>query len=249
MTSPPVPGAATPSPMSTEVTPPAAEGALSEPAVPSDGAVSTEELSSPIKRLIAVSLAVTSLIGVAGFALLPYLMVRHPLLLLLTSADARNLVLVASNLELSIVLAIAVPRRALAMMVTYGVGRLYGRAMLDWSSKRMPRFGKFAAGFERLFLRFRPLVLIGVPTYTSAALAGVTRTSLRAFVPWMLVGQVAYVIAVYSIGDAAGGITQWIGAAFSKYLWQTTAVFVLVVGAQQLVAYVRRRRAARRASE
>ena len=232
--------------MSTELTPPAAEGAVDEPAPPIDDAVSTEALSTSVKSLILGSFAVTSMIGVAGFALLPYLMVRHPLLLLLTSADARNLVLVASQLDLAVVLAVAVPRRAVAMMVTYGVGRLYGRAMLDWSSKRMPRLGKVAVAFERLFLRFRPLVLIGVPSYTSAALAGVTRTSLRAFVPWMLLGQVVYVVAVYSIGDAAGDITQWIGAAFAKYLWQTTAVFVLVVGTQQLIAYVRRRRAAQR---
>jgi membrane protein DedA with SNARE-associated domain len=233
--------------MSTELMPPAAEGALEEPAPPIDEAVSTEELSTPVKRLILGGLLVTTAIGVLGTAFLPYLMVKHPLLLLLTSADARNLVLVASQLDLPVVLAIALPRRVVAMMVTYGVGRLYGRAMLDWSSKRMPRLGKVAAAFERLFLRFRPLVLLAVPTYSSAAIAGVTRTCWQAFVPWMLIGQVLYIGAVFYIGDAAGGVTQWIGDAFAKYLWQTTAVFVLVVGTQQLIAYVRRRRSAERA--
>lgn len=233
--------------MSTELPPPAAEGALHEPAPPIDDAVSTDELSTPIKRLILGSLLGTTAISVLGTAFLPYLMVKHPLLLLLTSADARNLLLVASQLDLVVVLAIALPRRAIAMLVTYGVGRLYGRAMLDWSSKKMPRLGRVAAWFERLFLRFRPLVLLGVPTYSSAAVAGVTRTRVRAFVPWMLLGQVLYIAAVFYIGGAAGGVTQWIGAAFAKYLWQTTAVFVLVVGMQQMVAYVRRRRAAQRA--
>lgn len=226
--------------------PPAAEGAVDGPALPIDEAVSTEELSTPIKRLILGSLLVTTAISVLGTALLPYLMVKHPVLLLLTSADARNLLLVASQLDLPLVLAIALPRRAVAMLVTYGVGRLYGRAMLDWSSKKMPLLGKVAAAFERLFLRFRPLVLLGIPTYTSAAVAGVTRTSWQAFVPWMLLGQVLYIAAVFYIGDAAGGVTEWIGAAFAKYLWQTTAVFVLAVATQQLISYVRRRRAAER---
>jgi membrane protein DedA with SNARE-associated domain len=229
--------------MSTELTPPANEAVVLQPP-PADEAVSTEELSTPVKRLILGSLLATTAVGVLGTALLPYLMVKHPLLLLLTSADARNLVLVASQLDLAVVMAIAIPRRAIAMMVTYGVGRLYGRAMLDWSSKKMPRVGKVAVGFERLFLRFRPLVLLAVPTYTSAAVAGVTRTSLRGFVPWMLLGQVLYIAAVFYIGDAAGGVTQWIGEAFAKYLWQTTAVFVLAVATQQLVAYLRRRKAA-----
>jgi len=197
-----------------------------------------------MRRLILVGVVVTTLVGALGTGFLPYLMVRHPLLLLLTSADGRNLVLVASQLDLPVVLAVAVPRRVLAMLVTYGVGRLYGRAMLEWSQRKMPRLGKVATAFEGLFLRYSRLVLVLWPTYMSAALAGVSRTPIRAFLPFMVLGQVGYVVLSFYIGDSISGVTDTISAFFSKYLWQATVVFAGAVATQQLVSYWRRRRAA-----
>jgi membrane protein DedA with SNARE-associated domain len=146
-------------------------------------------------------------------------------------------------------LLVATPRRVLAMMVTYGMGAVYGRAILAWSTKRFPRIGRAFAFFERVFVKVqRPLVLLW-PAYVTTGLAGVTRMPLKHFVPFMVLGQIGYVVVVYYLGDAMGLWTDRVIAFFSQYLWESTGIFAAAVALQQLVSYVRRRRAARRAVE
>lgn len=204
------------------------------------------ELPSALKRAIVVGVVVATLVGAVGTALLPYLLVNHPVLLVVTSADARNLVLVAPQLGLPMLLLVAVPRRALAMALTYGLARIYGRSAIAWSVGKFPRLARVFAGFEKLFVRFRRTALVLWPTYMSAALGGATQTSLRAFLPWMVLGQVGYVLVAFYVGDAISGWTDGLIEFFRRNLWQATAVCVGLVSLQQLVSYIRRRRAAER---
>lgn len=200
-----------------------------------------------VRRAILFGAVVTTVAGTLGTAFLPYLLVQHPLVLLLSSSDGRNIVLVAPQVDLPTLLLIAVPRRTLAMAVTYGLGVLYGRAMLAWSARKLPRLSRFLVQLEHLFVRFQRTLLVVVPTYTTSALAGVTRTPLPHFMVCMLLGQVAYVTVSYSLGAA---LTQWIDRLIqliSPYLWESTAACVAFVSLQQLVSFVRRRRASRRA--
>jgi len=198
-----------------------------------------------VRRLILFGAVVSAVVGTVGTAFLPYLMVHQPALLLVTSADGRNLLLVAPRVELPLLLAIAIPRRVIAMLATYGVGLLYGRALIGWSEGKFPRVARAFAWFERVFVRWRVPALVFWPTYTTAALAGVSRTPLRGFWPWMVLGQAGYVIVSYWVGELLG---QWTGRLVEWvkiHLWETSAVFVLAVAIQQIVAYARRRARAR----
>lgn len=201
-------------------------------------------LSPRARKTVLAGVAITTVLGTLGVAFLPYLVVEHPALLLLTSSDGRNLVLASAKLDPLTVLAIAVPRRVVAMVVTWGLGRLYGRKLLGWTVRKLPSIGRALAWFERLFLRYRRTLLVLWPTYTTAVLAGVANTSWRLFLPWAIVGQIGYVALSYVLGDALG---EWIArgiAWLSIYVWEATALCVAAVALQQLVAFVRRRRTA-----
>lgn len=201
------------------------------------------ELPVQTKRLIVLGVVVTTAAGALGTAFLPYFLVENPLVLLLLSSDGRNVVLVAPQVSLPTMLAIAVPRRILAMLVTYGLGALYGRTMLAWSERTLPRLARALGWFERLFVRFERALLLFWPTYTTAVLAGVTRMPVRRFAPWMAVGQAGYVVVIFYVGDALSVWTDALVAALARHVWEATAVTVFLVSTQQIVSFVRRRRA------
>ncbi|NUP05050.1 MAG: hypothetical protein HOW73_03200 [Polyangiaceae bacterium] len=197
------------------------------------------------RKTIVAAVVVTTGLGMIGTAFLPYLLVEHPLLLLGTSADVRNIVLVAPRYSLPVVMAIALPRRVLAMALTYGMGVLYGRAMLAWSVRKLPRIARVIAAFERLFKRFQRTLLVVFPSYATNALAGVTRTELRSFIACTTLGQAAYVVFMYYLGDALSDWTDRGVEWLRMHLWQSTAVCVGAVAIHQAVSLIRRRRAAR----
>jgi membrane protein DedA with SNARE-associated domain len=199
-----------------------------------------------VRSAILFGLVVTTAAGTLGTAFLPLLLVQHPVVLLLSSSDGRNIVLVAPQLDLPTLALIAVPRRILAMAVTYGVGALYGRTMLTWSARKLPRLSRLLVKFERLFARFQRTLLVLCPTYTTSVLAGVARIELYRFLPWMIVGQMVYVTVAYYLGGASARWTDWLIATISPYLWESTAVCVVLVTLQRLVSFARRRRAAQR---
>jgi hypothetical protein len=96
------------------------------------------ELPRGVRSLILTGAVVTTTAGVLGTAFLPYLAVEQPLLLLVSSADARNLVLVAPRVDWPTAALITIPRRVLAMAVTYGLGLLYGRGGVPSSARGSP---------------------------------------------------------------------------------------------------------------
>ena len=200
-----------------------------------------------VRRLILFGAVVSAVVGTLGTAFLPYLMVHQPVWLLVSSSDGRNLLLAAPRVELPLLLAIAIPRRVISMLATYGVALLYGRALIGWSAGKFPRVARAFAWFERVFVRWRRAALVFWPTYTTAALAGVTRTEVGGFWPWMVLGQSGYVVVSYWVGEWLG---EWTGRLLEwvkLHLWETSAVFVIAVAVQQIVSYARRRRARARA--
>jgi len=218
---------------------------VTEPSpAPDPAAPPADEVPSvAVRRAVVVTVVATSAAGALGTAFLPYLVVHHPALLLATSADARNLLLTVPTLDPWWVFVIGVPRRALSMLSTYGLGLVYGRAIVAWSAKRMPRVARLLHRLEALFSKLERPLLVVWPVYVTSALSGVSKMPLRRFVPYMLVGQVAYVILALYLGDAASAWTQEVTAFFERNLWQSTAVFVGLVLAQQAYAYAKRRRA------
>jgi membrane protein DedA with SNARE-associated domain len=208
-----------------------------------------EELTSAQRRVIQGLIVTTLLVSTLGTAFLPYLLVEHPILLLLTSADGRNIVLLTPRVEWHVLVPLAVARRILAMLSTYGVGILYGRALLEAAGRRLPLVHKFMTGFERVFLRFRAPSLVLWPSYACCTIAGVTRTPLRTFVPWMALGQVVFVLFTYLVGSAASRWTELLVTWLRAHLFETTVVCLVVVAAQQLSSWLRRRRGVRRVAK
>lgn len=208
---------------------------------------SPPELSSTIRSLIVSGAVITTAAGALGTAFLPYLAVKQPHLLLLTSSDARNLVLVASRLDWLTAALIAVPRRVLAMLVTYGLALLYGRALLTWSATRFPRLSRLVTRLERLFSRFDKPLLVLWPAYATSALAGVSRTAFWPFLACVVLGQTLYFFVTFYLGDLASTWTEVILDFLRAHLWESTLVCVVGVGAQQAISYARKRRKAREA--
>ena len=205
------------------------------------------ELPRGVRSLILTGAVVTTTAGVLGTAFLPYLAVEQPLLLLVSSADARNLVLVAPRVDWPSAALITIPRRVIAMAVTYGLGLLYGRALLAWSAKRFPRLARLVDRLERLFLRLDKLLLVVWPTYFTSALAGVTRMTFRPYLACVVAGQTGYFFLTFYLGDLAAVWTDQLIEFLRAHLWESTAVCATAVAVQQAHSYARRRRKAREA--
>jgi membrane protein YqaA with SNARE-associated domain len=201
----------------------------------------TEEVPARWRRAIVIATAAFTVAGVTGTALSPLLLVEYPAVLVALSPDVRHLVLTAPRLGLLTLLLIGGSRRILAMVVTYGLGAIYGYAGLRWAEKRYPRLAAFISFFERLFKRVGAPMLIVIPTYTLSALAGVARTQFWAFFIAMSLGQLLYVGASFYFGDAINEWTSLLIAYLSVYMWESTAVVATLVVLQQVIAYRQRK--------
>lgn len=213
-----------------------------------EAAAEPPPVSPGVRRLVLVAGIITTVLAIGGTALVPYLLVEHKLLLLVTSSDVRNVLLVASDLDLATVLAIGLPRRAFGMATSYGVGVVYGRAILSWSSKRVRGIGAFMKWFERVFARFGPLVVLIWPSYVASAMAGISRMRALYYVPAMLVAQAGFVIMAYTVGEAASEWVDKLVTTLKPYVLEATLVSASLVAVYQVVAYLRRRRKRARAA-
>lgn len=194
-----------------------------------------------MRHAVLLLVAATTLASTLGSAFLPYLAAQQPVVLLLSSADARNIVLAAPHVDLPTMLLIAVPRRALGMIATCGLGVLYGRSALAWSARRFPRVSRFIDKLEAVFARFDRASLVFWPTYTTSALAGARGTTAGRYLPWMVVGQTIYVAAYAKVGAALSVWTDRAIRAVSPYLVEATVATVALACVYQGVAYARRR--------
>lgn len=223
--------------MSDTATPQAAPVALAEADPPS-----VESLSTAQRRAIQALIVGTFVVSTAGTAMLPYLLVEQPVALLLSSADMRNIVLLAPRLGPEVLIPLAVLRRVIAMLSTYGFGLLYGRAVLEAAAKRFALAHRLLAWFETVFVKYTVLSLLLWPSYICNTVAGVTKTPLRRFVPWMALGQLGFVLFSLVLGSAATRWTEALTTWLRAHVIEMTALTVALVAAQQLVSHVRRRR-------
>ncbi len=198
---------------------------------------------TPLERSFYLTVVgVTTVAGVLGFALLPLLVTTRPEILLASAADLRNIVLVSAKLDMAVVLAIGLPRRWIGMLGSYGLGTLYGEVGIAWIEKRLPRAGRLGRWLLGLYARFPRLMLLVVPAYWTSFLAGSMRLPQRSYLLPMFMGQIAFVTGAYFVGAAADTWMTQLIEFFRVHLFESTAVFVSVVGIQQLLALRRRRR-------
>lgn len=214
-----------------------------------DEGARVDALSTAHRRAIQGLIVTTFVVSTVGTAMLPYLLVEHPIALLLTSADMRNLVLLAPRLGPEVLIPLAVLRRVVAMLSTYGFGLLYGRAVLEAAAKRFSLAHKLLVWFETVFVKYTVLSLVLWPSYICNTVAGVTKTPMRKFVPWMVLGQAGFVLFSLVLGSAATQWTEAITVWLRAHVIEMTALTVTLVGVQQIVSYLRRRRGAERAQQ
>ncbi len=195
-----------------------------------------------VRRLILALVAFTTITGVAGTALSPYLLVEHPLVLLGLNPISRHLVLVANRVELWEALIVGSARRTLNFLATYGVGALYGHALITFFEKRGRWAKKIVNTLEAVYARLGILLVILAPFYSVAALAGIARLRFRLFVIAILPGQVAFAFVWLYFGNAVETWTDPIIDWLAKHVAEATAVAIALVVAQQLYARYRKRR-------
>ena len=186
------------------------------------------------------------LLGAAliGTALSPYLLVKSPLLLVAISAAPHHVALAAASVEPGPLIAVATLRRVLTAVGAYGVGYVYGSAVLEWVRGRYPRFGRFIDFVERLFARRGVALLAVAPAQTLALLAGSARSPFLSFVLAVMLGHALWNGLTYYLGDALSHLTDRLTAFLGEHLFESTLVCVIAVGAQQASArWLRRSRA------
>jgi len=184
--------------------------------------------------LAVAAVALISALGTIGSALAPWLLVRHPLALILLSPDVRHLVLVAPQVDFAPVLAAGLVRRAAGIGAMYALGRQFGPLVIPWIERQAPRIGRALVGLERAFARVGPSLLVVFPFYALGALAGAAGTRVKVFLPATLAGQTLYITTSYYFGDA---IALWTGpliAFLGNNLLASTLVCTAIVGVQQV---------------
>lgn len=200
------------------------------------------------RRLITAAVVGISALSLLGTALSPYLLVRHPLLLVALSPDARHIVLAASQVELVPLLAVAVPRRAIALLGTYGLAGIYGFRFIRYAENKLPRVARMFAWLKRALDRVGLVLLFLFPTHSLAGLCGATGTRLKPFLLALVPGQVPFILMYYFAGEAVRDISAKVIEFLAANLVESTLVATGLVLLQQLVSRVRRRRVSARAA-
>ncbi len=202
----------------------------------------------PLVRRGLIGLAVVlSALGLVGAALSPYLLVKHPLALVALSPDGRHLLLVASQVDLLSLLLVSVPRRALALLATFGVGGVYGYRFLRWAEGRLPRLARAAMWLSRIVQRAGPLLILLFPLHSLTALGAASGMRFRSFLMVVVPAQIPFVVVHYYFGGAISGLTERLITFLSAHLAESTLVCTGLVALQQIVSRWRRYRLAARA--
>ena len=192
------------------------------------------DVSPGVRRLILVVVAIAAGGGVLGAALSPYLLVEHPLWLVALNPDSRHVVLAAAQIDAWQLIAVAAPRRGFAFVATYGLGSLYGYKLIVWLEKKQPWLKKLIDLAERMFVRFGGWMVLVLPVFSVAGLAGVGRLPLYKFVLATIPGQIAWAYVMVYFGDAVSNWTEPIIAFLSEHLLESTLICIGLVAIHQI---------------
>jgi len=192
-----------------------------------------------VKRAIIAATAAIAISGTVGFALLPSLSVRHPRVLLLLAPN--YLGLVAPRVEFLDAYLIVSMRRLFGMCATWGFGGLYGAATLHRATAGSARAERALAWLQRHFPRWGALLIVLNPGLWVSLVAGVVAMPLRSFALAALLGQLIWTAVYYRFSLAIGALTGRVVGFLETHLFETSALFLALVVAQQVVSRVRRK--------
>lgn len=184
---------------------------------PDPSALGTPAPPTPSRRtlvLLVAPLVVLTIIGTVGNALLPTLLRENPLLLLMTDARNRQLILVSNLVDPVPFFVVGVLRRMLSDPLYYLLGLLYGDRAVRWIERRMGDDAGMVRGLERLFAKVAPLLVFLFPGQLICVLAGATRMNPWLFGVLNVVGTLTVVGLLRQFGDVfqgpVGGVTDFI---------------------------------------
>ncbi len=165
---------------------------------------------------------VLAVAATAAIAFAPWLLVEQPLLLAMLAPDGADLVLVSGTVDFLPLLAVALPMRTIGVLTSYAMGGIYGRAALG--RLRSARARRFIGAVERVLGRVGAPLLVLLPAYTLALVAGAARVEPRRAVPAIAVGQVVAVTAAYYLGAWVAPWTERLIAFLTEHLLVSTAI-------------------------
>lgn len=199
------------------------------------------DVSPRLRRLVIATAALLTGTALIGTALSPYLLVEHPLVLIGLNPDSRHLVLVAGRVELWQAVTVGALRRGVNFLATFGLGSVYGYVLVSWLEKKRPWVKRVLGLVERIYGSLGIWLIVFVPLYWVAALAGIARIPPLRYCLAIIPGQVAFVLGVLRFGEAIETWTEPIIAFVARHPLETTVVAALLVVTQQIYARWRKR--------
>lgn len=194
-----------------------------------------------MRRLAVSTFVATTLASYVGTALSPYLLVEHPVLLLVLAPVGRHVALSAPLLPLPVLIAVVVLRRLVSLAAAWALGAIYGEAAVEWIEGRSARAGAFARSIEQLFARWGAPLLLFAPTHLLALLAGAAGTRMLAVLGLATAGELGWTLAAYYFGHAISDLTRPLLALLAEHLLVATLVSVGLVVLYHAVGRLRRR--------
>ena len=195
--------------------------------------------------LCVLAIAVSAVYAVAAIPLTPALIASHPVLLELLTGSTSSIISagayadVGSKLQLTLVVAAALPGIMRFDWVYWWAGKLWGHRIVERLGQRSPRMARLAGLAEARGRRWAgPLVALAafLPGGASVAVyaaAGWTGLPLLAFVLWDTLGSAAWISVVALGGYLLGSDGVTLAVLASRYATVTIIVLVVMLVAPQ----------------
>jgi membrane protein DedA with SNARE-associated domain len=174
-------------------------------------------------------IGILTIASLVGTAFMPYLLARHPLVLVALSPLFRHLVVAAPRVDPVPFFLVAVPRHFLPDPFVYLLGREFGHLAIEWVEGNSPFTGKVVRALERLFARVGPIALLVSPDVVVSTLAGAARVRFPLFVVFNVLGTFITVFVARWFGDVFEKSIAGMVRYFEAHLWLVTVVSVLLV--------------------
>lgn len=186
--------------------------------------------------LILSPIVVLTALSYVGDALAPTLVNSHPVWLLLLNARKRYLVLASTHIDPVTFFVVGVGRQLLSDPLYFFIGRRYGDAGVRWLERKL---GDGAAGvtiFEGWFEKAAyPMVAIA-PNPIICVLAGASKMRTGVFFALNLSGTIVTIILLRIFGDVFSSPLDGVLGFLRRYQWPLTALSVVLVGVQIVMA-------------
>ncbi len=177
-----------------------------------------------------------SLLGLAGTAFAPWLLVNAPLVFVALTPALQNVALTAPFIDHDVLLPFATLRRLLSVVSTFWLGAVYGENIVAWVERRSPRTGSVIRYIRDILYRTGPLLLVLLPVHTVAALAGAAGFRTRTFLLSAGLGQLLQVWLSVKFGAAVADWTQVLVAFVGEHVGIATGICVALAATQLLVS-------------